>query len=80
MSLVSLCLRNGGVDEESGQHGCGADGGGEEPAVSSIQERDRSQKSFLEDNQQPRTERRKQRRRGQTKDDPRIQENGETLL
>lgn len=53
-----LSYRNGGVDEEGGQYGRRAHSGGEEPAVSSIQERDRGQKSFLEDNQQPRTERR----------------------
>lgn len=28
--------RNGGINEESGQYGHGADGGGEEPAVSSV--------------------------------------------
>lgn len=75
-SLVSL--RNGGVDEEGGEYGPGADGGGEEPAVGGVQERDRSQTSFLEDNQQPWTERRKQRRRRQTKDDQGIQEDGPT--
>lgn len=76
-ACLSVSVRNGGVHEESGQHGRGADGGGEEPAVCSLQERDRSQKSIVADNQQSGAKRRKQRRRGQTKNDPRIQENGQ---
>ena len=68
--------RDGGVHEAGGGDGCGAHGGGEEPAVGGVQERDRSTEGVLENNQQHRTEGGEQGRGRQTQDDPGIQENG----
>ena len=65
--------RNGEVHEERGWHGRGADGGGEEPAVGGLQERDRCPSSLLEDHQQPGTEGGEQGGRGHHQDDPGIQ-------
>lgn len=44
--------RDGGFDEESGGHECGAHSGGEEPTISGLQECDWGPESLLEDNQQ----------------------------
>lgn len=47
LCVLSVPSRNGGVDEVCGQLGRGPEHRGEEPVVSSVQERDRSQTCLL---------------------------------
>lgn len=74
-----LFNRDGGVYEERRRHGCGTHSGGAEPIISGLQECDWSSESFLEDNQQYRTEGRDQGCRGQAEDDQGIQANGKAV-
>ena len=72
-----MCCRDGGVDEAGGSDGCRADGGGAQPAVGRLQERDRGTAGQLAHHQQHRAEGGEQELGGEVRHDSHLPHPGQ---